>query len=95
MSSSPAPTNVFFITDDYGTANAAAGSQGGGGSHQRLGPNFTSPTVASATQTAFILATAYQRPVRLQQAFGGVLDTLVLPQGANTALTVAPSGTGY
>lgn len=92
-SPTPAPTNIFFVTDDW---NVAAGT--GGGSGQPISGDFIAPTVAAATQVAYIIATAHQVGVRLIQKFGsgvGPSYTAVAAGPANTALTVVPSGVQF
>ena len=91
MASTAAPTNVFYVIGDYNVAN------GGMGSGQPLCPDFVAPTLAAATQTAFLFATIMQLPVRLVNKFNnagtsGFQSTAIAPGSANVALTVSPSG---
>ena len=89
MSSTPAPTNAWYITDDFGSAGLGSGLP--------IGPTFVAATTAAATQTAYLIATALQMGVRLVNKFNnggaaGFASTAVAAGPANTALTVAPSG---
>jgi hypothetical protein len=91
--STPAPTNVFYLIDDY---NTAAGT--GMGSGQPLSPDFVATSVANATQVGYLFATIMQQGVRLVNKFNnmttsGFQSTAIGPGPANTALTVVPSGT--
>ena len=88
-----APTNIFYIVDDFNTAAGA-----GQGSGLPISPDFVATSTANATQVAYLLATLFQTGVRLVKKFnhggsGGWSSTAVSPGPANTALTVVPSGT--
>ena len=95
-SPTPAPTNIFYIQDEYSAAT-------GGGSGLAMSPDFVATSVANATTVAAIFATLFQTPVRLVNkfnnaagAFGvnaGFATTLVSPGPANVANTSTPSGT--
>jgi len=88
--STAAPTNVFFVIDDYAIS---AGT--GMGSGLPVSCDFVAPSVAAATQTAYLFATIMQSSVRLVNKFNQgstFASTQVLPGPANVALTVSPSG---
>jgi hypothetical protein len=96
---SVAPTNVFFLIDDYTSSNlgSTAGAQ--------VSPDFTTPTAASAQWVAQQFATLFQRSVRLvpkyasgQQAnptFGPPFVPVYNPNTTSLALSNAPSGVSY
>lgn len=89
-SPTPAPTNIFYIVDDW---NVAAGA--GGGSGLPISGDFIAPTNAAALTVAYLVATVHQVGVRLVQKFGsgvGPTFTAVAPGAANIALTAVPSG---
>lgn len=85
-----APSTVFYLIDDTDVSGT------GGGSGEPICKDFMAPTVASATQVGYLIATAMQRTVRLVNKFYqfGAVTTKIAPGPANTALTVAPSGVG-
>jgi hypothetical protein len=95
-----APTNVFFLIDDYTASNI-----GGGGSGQQISADFLAPTVAGAQWVAQQFATLFQRSVRLvpkyasgQQAnptLGPPFTPAYVPNQTSLALSNAPSGIGY
>lgn len=95
------PTNVYFCEDDTAaTANTlATGALTAGGSGAQIGPEFTAPSATNAIQVAHLLASIFQRPVRLvnkySPASGTPPWTLVQGAAANVALTSVPSGVGY
>jgi hypothetical protein len=89
--------NSYFLIDDYGAGTTSGGGTGAG-SGAPISPEFTAPSIAAAVQVAYIFATAFQRPVRLVQKYGGISAmpwTLVTGGLANIALTSVPSGIGY
>ncbi len=90
--STAAPTNVFYIIDDF---NTAAGT--GEGSGLAMSPDFVAVSTANATTVAYLFATIFQTGVRLVNKFNngganGFTSTAVGPGPANTALTLVPSG---
>lgn len=90
------PTNVYFLADTPGTQAGPAGGQTGSASFNPISPDFTAPTIAAAAQVAYIFSSAFQRPVYLVTKFAAAATyTLVTGLGANTALTLVPSGIGY
>jgi hypothetical protein len=89
------PTNVYYLQDDTSDASTSGGGTGGASGAQ-LSPDFTAPTLAAATQVAYLFASAFQRPVRLVTKYGSAPPwTLVIGALANIALTSVPSGVGY
>lgn len=85
----------YQCIDDTGTSAGPAGGQAGGSSGYPISPVFTAPSLAAATQVAFIISSALQRPVRLV-VFGGTPPwTLVVGVSATVAITSCPSGVGY
>lgn len=90
------PTQPLYnCIDDYGQAAGQAGSPGGGASGEVLFGPFSAPTIASAVTVAHIVASAAQRPVRLQPVGSPPPYTLVQGVAATVAITACPSGIGY
>jgi hypothetical protein len=95
-----APTNVFFLIDDYTASNI-----GGSTSGNQVSPDFSTPTAAGAQWVAQQFATLFQRSVRLvpkyasgQQAnptFGPPFVPAFVPNTTSLALSNAPSGVSY
>lgn len=90
-----APQNVYRVIDDYGTTAGPAGGNTGATSGQPMCPDFTAPTVAAAAQVAYLISSIFQRPVRLVPINQAPPYSLITGIGANSALTVVPSGIGY
>jgi hypothetical protein len=92
-----APTNVYYLIDDYAnSAGVNASLPGAGGSGKPISPEFTAPSAAAAITVAHIIASALQRPVRVVLMSGGSPPyTLVQAALANVALTSVPSGVSY
>lgn len=88
-------SNQYQCIDDSGFTAGPSGGQSGGGSSAPLSGVFTASSIANAVVTAYLIASALQRPVKLV-AFGGAPPwTLIAGQAAATGLTGAPSGTAY
>ena len=80
----------YYLIDDY------TNTGGAGGSGQPVVSQFGAPSLAAATQTAFIVASALQRPLRCVPVGGAPPYTnLVAPQLPTTALTACLSGIGF
>ena len=90
-----APQNVYRVIDDYGVTAGPSGGLTGATSGQPLSPDFTAPTLAAAAQLAYLISSVFQRPVRLVPISQNPPYTLITGIGANSALTVVPSGIGY
>lgn len=89
-------STTYYITDTTGFQAGPAGGSTGGGSGQPLGPEFQAPTIAAAAQVAYLISSAYQRPVMLVTKYAAQgTQTLVVGLGAATALTQVPSGITY
>lgn len=87
-------TSRYYLIDDYGTSAGPPGGGTGMASGEQLSPEFTANNDTDAGTIAHIFATTFQRPVRLVKKGTAPPYTLYVGQGANTALTVVPSGAG-
>ena len=92
-----APTTVYYVEDDTGTAAGALAGQTGASSGVQLCAEFTATSAANALVVAYLIATAMQRPVRLVTKYGNFVPpwTLVLNGPPAIALTACPTGTSY
>jgi len=93
-----APTNLFFIIDDYTNTSTTLG----GGSGAQLSPEFTTPSgassLANAQWVAQQFATLFQRSVRLVQKYNiaaAPYTPSFVPNTTSLALSNAPSGVSY
>ncbi len=90
------PTQPLYnCIDDYGVSAGQTGSPGAGASGEVLFGPFSAPSIAAAVTVAHIVASAGQRPVRLQPVGAPPPYTLVQGVPATVAITSAPSGVSY
>ncbi len=85
-----------MANDTYYLADKNSNTGGAGGSGERLTSDFIAPSVAAATNVAYIIATALQRPVILVTPFSGAAPYTTVANALPTiALTACPSGIGF